>query len=64
MATQYQFASSDAGVMARYFLAANFSPNGFNFEQWKDDEFRGRPSRRFQRRPIRKSSRPPIAKAQ
>ena len=20
-------------------LAANFSPNGFNFEQWKDDEF-------------------------
>jgi ABC-type transport system substrate-binding protein len=25
--------------MARYFLAANFSPNGFNFEQWKDDEF-------------------------
>ena len=31
--------SSDAGVMARYFSAANFSPNGFNFEQWKDDEF-------------------------
>jgi len=31
--------SSDAGVMARYFAAANFSPNGFNFEQWKDDEF-------------------------
>ena len=31
--------SSDAGVMARYFLAANFSPNGFNFEQWKDDDF-------------------------
>jgi ABC-type transport system substrate-binding protein len=25
--------------MARYFLAANFSPNGFNFEQWKDDQF-------------------------
>jgi ABC-type transport system substrate-binding protein len=25
--------------MARYFLAANFSPNGFNFEQWKDDDF-------------------------
>jgi len=22
-----------------YFSAANFSPNGFNFEQWKDDEF-------------------------
>jgi peptide/nickel transport system substrate-binding protein len=31
--------SSDIGVMARYFAAANFSPNGFNFEQWKDDEF-------------------------
>ena len=31
--------SSDVGVMARYFSAANFSPNGFNFEQWKDDEF-------------------------
>lgn len=31
--------SSDAGVMARYFAAANFSPNGFNFEQWKDDVF-------------------------
>jgi peptide/nickel transport system substrate-binding protein len=25
--------------MARYFAAANFSPNGFNFEQWKDDQF-------------------------
>ena len=21
------------------FSSANFSPNGFNFEQWKDDEF-------------------------
>jgi len=31
--------SSDVGVMARYFAAANFSPNGFNFEQWKDDVF-------------------------
>jgi ABC-type transport system substrate-binding protein len=31
--------SSDAGIMARYFAAANFSPKGFNFEQWKDDEF-------------------------
>ena len=31
--------SSDAGIMARYFAAANFSPNGFNFEQWKDDAF-------------------------
>jgi peptide/nickel transport system substrate-binding protein len=31
--------SSDVGVMARYFSSANFSPNGFNFEQWKDDKF-------------------------
>ncbi len=31
--------SSDAGVMARYFSSANFSPNGFNFEQWKDEAF-------------------------
>ena len=31
--------SSDVGVMARYFSAANFSPNGFNFEHWKDDAF-------------------------
>ena len=25
--------------MARYFAAANFSPMGSNFEQWKDDKF-------------------------
>jgi peptide/nickel transport system substrate-binding protein len=25
--------------MARYFSSANFAPNGFNFEQWKDDLF-------------------------
>jgi peptide/nickel transport system substrate-binding protein len=31
--------SSDVGVMARYFSSANFSPNGFNFEQWKDEIF-------------------------
>lgn len=31
--------SSDVGVMARYFSSANWAPNGFNFEQWKDDEF-------------------------
>jgi ABC-type transport system substrate-binding protein len=31
--------TSDTGIMARYFAAANFSPNGFNFEQWKDDGF-------------------------
>jgi ABC-type transport system substrate-binding protein len=27
------------GIMARYFSSANFAPNGFNFEQWKDDKF-------------------------
>jgi len=31
--------TSDVGVMARYFSSAHFSPIGFNFEQWKDDEF-------------------------
>ena len=31
--------SSDAGIMARYFSSASFSPNGFNFEQWKDTLF-------------------------
>ena len=31
--------SSDVGVMARYFSSANFAPNGFNFEQWKDEQF-------------------------
>jgi peptide/nickel transport system substrate-binding protein len=31
--------SSDVGIMARYFSSANFSPNGFNFEQWSDGEF-------------------------
>jgi ABC-type transport system substrate-binding protein len=25
--------------MARYFTAANFSPAGNNFSQWKDDKF-------------------------
>ena len=39
MALNISSPSSDVGVMARYFAAANFSPNGFNFEQWKDDEF-------------------------
>jgi ABC-type transport system substrate-binding protein len=39
MALNISSPSSDSGVMARYFAAANFSPNGFNFEQWKDDEF-------------------------
>lgn len=31
--------SSDAGVLARYFLASSFSPQGFNWEHWKDDKF-------------------------
>ena len=31
--------SSDASVMARYFSSANFSPDGSNFEHWKDDAF-------------------------
>ncbi len=39
MALNISSPSSDVSLMARYFLAANFSPNGFNFEQWKDDEF-------------------------
>jgi ABC-type transport system substrate-binding protein len=39
MALNVSSPSSDAGVMARYFLSANFSPNGSNFEHWKDDEF-------------------------
>jgi len=41
MALNISSPSSDAGVMARYFSAAKFSPNGFNFQQWKDDEFEG-----------------------
>ena len=39
MALNVSSPSSDPGVMARYFSSANFSPNGFNFEQWKDDLF-------------------------
>jgi ABC-type transport system substrate-binding protein len=39
MALNVSSPSSDASVMARYFLSANFSPNGSNFEQWKDEEF-------------------------
>ena len=31
--------SSDAGVLARYFLASSWSPAGFNWEHWKDDQF-------------------------
>jgi ABC-type transport system substrate-binding protein len=39
MALNVSSPSSDVSVMARYFSSANFSPNGFNFEQWKDDKF-------------------------
>lgn len=39
MALNISSPTSDTGIMARYFAAANFSPNGFNFEQWKDDQF-------------------------
>jgi peptide/nickel transport system substrate-binding protein len=39
MALNVSSPSSDAGAMYRYFAAANFSPNGSNFEQWKDDQF-------------------------
>ena len=31
--------SSDVGMMFRYFAAANSSPTGSNFQQWKDDKF-------------------------
>ena len=31
--------SSDPGVMVRYFSASTFSPNGFNFPHWKDEQF-------------------------
>jgi len=39
MALNASSPSSDPGVMARYFSSTNFAPNGFNFEQWKDDQF-------------------------
>jgi peptide/nickel transport system substrate-binding protein len=39
MALNVSSPSSDAGAMYRYFAAANFSPAGSNFEQWKDDKF-------------------------
>ncbi|MGP0092749.1 MAG: ABC transporter substrate-binding protein [Xanthobacteraceae bacterium] len=39
MALNISSPSSDVGIMARYFSSANFAPNGFNFEQWKDDQF-------------------------
>jgi peptide/nickel transport system substrate-binding protein len=39
MAFNISMGSSDAGIIARFFSSANFSPNGVNFEHWKDDEF-------------------------
>jgi len=39
MALNISSPSTDIGMMARYFAAANFSPTGSNFEQWKDDKF-------------------------
>jgi ABC-type transport system substrate-binding protein len=39
MALNVSLSSSDASIMARNFSSANFSPNGFNFGQWKDDKF-------------------------
>jgi peptide/nickel transport system substrate-binding protein len=39
MALNVSSPSTDIGQMARYFAAANFSPAGSNFEQWKDDKF-------------------------
>ena len=31
--------SSDVSIMARFYSAAYFSPNGFNFAHWQDDKF-------------------------
>ena len=39
MALNVSSPSSDVGMMFRYFAAANSSPTGSNFEQWKDDKF-------------------------
>jgi ABC-type transport system substrate-binding protein len=39
MALNFSSPSSDVSLMARFFLADYFSPNGFNFEHWKDDKF-------------------------
>ena len=39
MALNFSAPSSDVSMMARFFLADYFSPNGFNFEHWKDDQF-------------------------
>jgi peptide/nickel transport system substrate-binding protein len=39
MALNFSAPSSDVSMMARFFSADFFSPNGFNFEHWKDDQF-------------------------
>jgi peptide/nickel transport system substrate-binding protein len=39
MALNFAFPSSDVSLMARFFLSEYFSPNGFNFEHWKDSQF-------------------------
>jgi ABC-type transport system substrate-binding protein len=39
MALNVSSPSSDVGMMFRYFAAANFSPSGSNWEQWKDEKF-------------------------
>jgi ABC-type transport system substrate-binding protein len=39
MALNVSSPSSDVGMMFRYFAVANSSPNGSNWEQWKDDKF-------------------------
>src|ERR1700759_2778129 len=39
LATNVTSPSGDVGMVFPYFAAANFSPTGSNFEQWKDDKF-------------------------
>jgi peptide/nickel transport system substrate-binding protein len=39
MALNVSSPSTDVSQMARYFAAANASPAGSNFEQWKDEQF-------------------------
>jgi ABC-type transport system substrate-binding protein len=39
MALNVSSPTTDIGMMARFFAAANVSPVGNNFEQWKDDKF-------------------------
>jgi peptide/nickel transport system substrate-binding protein len=39
MALNFSAPSSDVSIMARFFSADFFSPNGFNFEHWTDEAF-------------------------